>query len=73
MPLFSTDAKIFRKKKKKKKIEKNTLKSCSEILKFFSCQNGSNRRINVPKCGQMYIKLGSIITDNLEFIMYVQD
>ena len=52
------------------KIEKITLKTCPEILKFFSGQNSSNRRIHVPKCDQLYIKLGSVTIDKLEFIMY---
>ena len=53
--------KYFSKIKKKifcpQKVEKTTLKSCSEKLKstFFSaalsCPNGPNRRIHVPNCG----------------------
>jgi hypothetical protein len=61
MQLFSADATMFLKKKKKnfcpQKVEKTTLKSCSEKLKstFFpyslSCPNGPIRRIHDPKCG----------------------
>ena len=46
------------------KFEKITFKSCSEKLKptFFltalNCPNGPDRRIHVPKCGQLFIKLG---------------
>ena len=60
MQLLSVDATIFFLKIKffyPQKVEKNTLKSCSEKLKstFFltapSCANGPNRRIHIPKCG----------------------
>ena len=69
------DTKIFKKKSKffcPQKVEKTTLKSCSEFLKstFFpycpDCPNGSNRRIPVPKLSKMwsidylYIELGFV-------------
>ena len=59
------------------KVEKTTLKSCSEILNFFftlSCQNGPKRRIHVPKCGflqnQLYKKLGySVCAWRVDFLV----
>ena len=64
MQLFSVDATIFLKKKIKKsfarqkpKVEKPSLKSCSEFLKstFFpycpDCPKSPNRIIHVSKCG----------------------
>ena len=61
MQLFSAVATMFLKRNNfffcPQKIEKNTLKTCSEKLKstfFHYCQhssNGPNRRIHVQKCG----------------------
>ena len=61
MQFFSADATIFSKTFGRffcpRKLEKTTLKSCSEKLKstfFPHCQhspNGPNRKIHVPKCG----------------------
>ena len=67
MQLFSEDATIFKKKKCPQKVEKTTLKSCSEKLKstFFPyCPELPKRPKQKNSCSkmwlidQLYIELG---------------
>ena len=60
MELFSSDATIF----EKKKVERTTLKNCSEILKFFfhpelpKWPKQKNSCFQMLLIDQLYIELG---------------
>ena len=53
MPLFSTDAKIFRKKKKKKKLKKTPSKVARKYSNFLAAKTAQTEELmfqNVAKC-----------------------